>query len=145
MIGRDFIESARALAQSDRPCDLRSAVSRAYYASFHAALLICESQGIRFPKSIVHTKMPQCFDNSNVPGAQKVGRKLASLRDDRNNADYDVADLLFEDSGEASDRIRVAETIIDEIDSLVSEPTEYRNLAALLVTAARKLGIPVRV
>ena len=81
MNGREFLDSARRLSTSEHASDLRSSVSRAYYACYHAALSLCTGYGIRFSKhtTVSHSKMPQCFDNCNVPIARQVGQKLVSL------------------------------------------------------------------
>lgn len=145
MIGREFLDSAKTLAQSQKPCDLRSAVSRAYYASYHASLEMLQESGVRFPSgtSLAHTKMPQCLENTNADVATKVGRQLRSLRDDRNAADYDMSDTLFEDQVSVSDRVIIAERIIALIDSVAAQPSDYRNLCKLLAASAKKLGLHV--
>lgn len=86
MNGSEFIESARRLAESAECADLRSSVSRSYYAAYHAALVLIEGGGVRFGRTEAHGKMPMCYEQSNVPIATDVGRNLNSLRDDRNTA-----------------------------------------------------------
>jgi uncharacterized protein (UPF0332 family) len=143
MNGREFLDSAKTLGTSARPSDLRSAVSRAYYGSYHAALELLESAGVRFTKGTpeAHTKMSQCLDNSNVTDAEKVARELNSLRDDRNTADYDMADTVFEKSTNVQFRILAAEQIIKQIDALVAVQSDRDALRAILKARAKQLGV----
>ncbi len=92
MNGREFLDSARRLLTGGHASDLRSSVSRAYYAAFHAVFDFFADCGIRFSRHTTeaHTKMAQCLDNCNVAFAAELAAKLRSLRDDRNSADYDM-------------------------------------------------------
>lgn len=142
MDGREFLPCAERLAASSSAADLRSAVSRAYYAAFHAALAFFRSCGIRFSKNspAAHEKIPDCLDNSNIPDAVAVGRMLRSLRGSRNIADYDLESLVFEKEANVDLRIDAAKDIIKMIDDL---DADRANVATILKAKARALGIHV--
>lgn len=141
MDGRQFLESATRLAGSSHAADLRSAVSRAYYACYHAALTYFASCGVRFSTSSpdAHTKIPMCLDNCNIPVATTVSGKLRSFRDDRNCADYDMNDSKFEATRNVELRLALAKEILAEIDTLAAEP----NVRRILQAQARALGLLV--
>src|SRR5689334_13430925 len=124
MNGRDFLDSARRLSTSEHASDLRSSVSRAYYACYHAALSLCTGYGIRFSKNSTesHSKMPQCFDNCNVAIAKEVGKRLVSLREDRNSADYTMTDSMTEDAGNVALRIAIADEVMEAVDQCHALP-----------------------
>lgn len=144
MNGRAFIDSAKGLAESGTPTDTRSAISRAYYAAFHAARDFFWQCEIRFSEHSpeAHTKIPQCLDNSKAQVAIDLGGLLRSLREERNGADYRMTDLRFEDQDIAALRIAIAEQILAGIDSMLREP-DYSNIRRLLRPKARSLGLNV--
>jgi uncharacterized protein (UPF0332 family) len=145
MNGHEFLASAKRLSESPHAADLRSSVSRAYYAAYHVAHDFLVGCGIRFSSNTTeaHTKMPQCLENSNVADAVLVGRKLRSLRDDRNTADYELDDPVLEDSLNVAIRLRAAEQIVNSIDAIVAEHSESASLCAILRGRARSLGLRV--
>jgi hypothetical protein len=68
---------------------------------------------------------------------------LRSLRDDRNAADYDLDDLLLEDSLNVAIRLKAAEQIVSSIDAIAAEHSESASLCAILKARARALGLHV--
>jgi len=131
MNGRDFLATAQKLtAVGAVPPDLRSAMSRAYYAAYHAALEYCTRCGVTFSthSSDAHTTMPRCFDACTTAEAKDLYRMLNALRADRKTADYDLADSKFEGAANVTLRIKDAEKVIAKIDRLLQEPayTEVR-------------------
>ena len=89
----DFIVVAKDLSAGSNEAHWRSAVSRAYYGAFHAALQLLVSFGVAFPKtSSAHDKVSQCLQNCKSGALEEARRILASLRDKRNVADYRLDD-----------------------------------------------------
>jgi uncharacterized protein (UPF0332 family) len=85
----DFVALARILATGSGEAHWRSAVSRANYGCFHVALDFLSSLGVVLPRSAaVHDKVAYCLQNSGDADLTEAGRKLCSLREDRNLADY---------------------------------------------------------
>lgn len=51
MGGRDFLDLAVRLSEGRSEAELRTAVSRAYYAAFHVAKELLEDAGIALPNT----------------------------------------------------------------------------------------------
>lgn len=117
---REFISLAIRLSSSQREADLRSAVSRAYYGAFHVACEFLENCGIQLSgKDLygaeVHKKVRFCLRESGDFDAAKAREKLGSLRDKRNQADYDLKGTQF-DGRTVALQLRITQEIVDVVD-----------------------------
>lgn len=100
----------------------RSAISRAYYAVFHAACrYVTDVRGEALPRREKHEAVWSWFaPAAPIPGRTrletKVGSKGRRLRERRNDADYesgiDASKLL-------SDSMKLARELLDDIDELI--------------------------
>jgi uncharacterized protein (UPF0332 family) len=91
MNDRDFLPVARTLAAAGGEAELRSAVSRAYYAAFHAARDLLGRLGFAVPRADrAHEYLYRRLNNCALGPVVAAGRVLHSLRSRRNQADYDV-------------------------------------------------------
>jgi uncharacterized protein (UPF0332 family) len=91
MNGRDFLPVARMLAAGSGEAELRSAVSRAYYAAFHAARDLLDSLRFAVPRADrAHEYLYRRLNNCGLGLIVTAGRTLHSLRTRRNHADYEV-------------------------------------------------------
>lgn len=148
MDAADFISLAVRLSGSRREADLRTAVSRAYYGAFHLACGFVEDCGVRLAarelyKVEAHQKVRFCLDASRSDDAELVAEKLSSLRQQRNEADYDLDSLNFKNSSLAGLAIRAAQEIVDGLQRCRAEP-ELSDLRARMATYARDvLRLPV--
>src|SRR4051812_2866511 len=71
MNGRDFLSSARRLAAGPDEADWRSAVSRAYYAAFHAARDLLADLRFRTPRADrAHNYLYVRLNNCGEPSTQ---------------------------------------------------------------------------
>ncbi|HYN78462.1 MAG TPA: HEPN domain-containing protein [Lamprocystis sp. (in: g-proteobacteria)] len=89
------------------------AVSRAYYAAFHAVSALHLSQGRSFSS---HAQVIGQFNKDFVRTArfpQEFTRILARLFEDRQSGDYDVASAITAD--EARQDVADAEKIVDAV------------------------------
>ncbi len=109
MTGKEFIVLATKLAAEAGPAECRSAVSRAYYGAFHAAVALLARAGILLPPGPeAHQKVRFCLlQSGELPGTE-AGEKLESLRRDRNFADYDLRQSRSETSHFARRQVQVA-------------------------------------
>jgi hypothetical protein len=88
----EFLTLARAMLKSDSEINWRSCVSRAYYATFHAALPFAGRLGA--PKYFddgagCHERLIRRFDDKDNPLAiQRIARELRNLKKMRVDADY---------------------------------------------------------
>jgi uncharacterized protein (UPF0332 family) len=116
---QDFILLAHELSLGSREAHFRSCVSRAYYGAFHVACALVQSVGVVLPKGAsAHEKLSQCLQNAGDPELLATGKKLNSLRDFRNAADYRLDDPRFRNSEFASIQVANAQTIVASIDQV---------------------------
>ncbi|MEW5987996.1 MAG: hypothetical protein AB1791_15295 [Chloroflexota bacterium] len=97
----------------------RSAVSRAYYAAYHAAVETAQAKDNFIPAqtSDDHREIIEHFLYSLDPTYQRIGAELQRLRRDRNKADYD--DVLRERPGTMATRsLYTAKTLLVTLTSL---------------------------
>jgi uncharacterized protein (UPF0332 family) len=124
---RDFISLALRLTTSQNKADLRSAVSRAYYGAFHVARQLLIDVGLRWPRkesyaAEIHVKVRHCLSQSANLDAMFAGDQLWSLRDLRNQADYELDSIKFKSSAQVVPLVRVAMEIVDTLDRCRAEP-----------------------
>jgi uncharacterized protein (UPF0332 family) len=88
---RDFLSVANALAAGTTEAEWRSAVSRAYYAAFHAARQLFRDLGFRVPRGDqAHAYLWMRLSNCGNGQLIATGQNLRDLRSERNQADYDI-------------------------------------------------------
>lgn len=117
MNGRDFLATARHLAGHGTEADWRSAVSRAYYATFHAARDLLDLLRFRTPRADrAHNYLYVRLNNSGEPAVVQAANLLHDLRTRRNRADYDMRAAIT--GGDATDAIADAERILQTLDAL---------------------------
>ena len=87
---RKFLTVADALKHSSQEAEIRTAVSRAYYALFNHIRGYLAANNIELQDYRVHIILRRSIKNSGVQGAKAVARKMEDLWDDRRDADYDM-------------------------------------------------------
>lgn len=99
-----FLKLAERLCnQPDDEASLRSAVSRGYYALFHLAKNFVEKHVEKLPKDAKsHDKVYTYLNNCGVMEIVEVAGNLNDLRDERNDADYDLTTPRFSDPNVAN-------------------------------------------
>lgn len=125
----DFISLAIRLANSGNEADRRTAVSRAYYGAFHVARRFLIDCGIYFSQketyaAEIHRKVQYCLSECGYSDAVKASGHLRSLRDRRNEADYDLESAEFNTTASVLASVRVATEIVDVIQRCRSEPLD---------------------
>jgi len=123
----EFIVVAIRLCNSSNEADLRTAAGRAYYGAFHVALQFIVDCGVRFsPKETyaaeVHRKVRYCLSESGNADAIFAGGILRLLRNQRNEADYNLDSSGFKSPGTVSANVRVAPEVVDAIQRCRVEP-----------------------
>jgi uncharacterized protein (UPF0332 family) len=117
MNGRDFLRVARTLVVAGGEAEYRSAVSRAYYAAFHAARDLMGNLRFSVPRADrAHEYLYRRLNNSGLGPVVTAGRDLHVLRGRRNQADYDVG--LVVPIKAATDSVAEAEAILQTLDSI---------------------------
>ncbi|HET6878557.1 MAG TPA: hypothetical protein VFI31_00195 [Pirellulales bacterium] len=124
---RDFISLALRLSNSQNEADLRSAVSRAYYGAFHVARQFFFDVGLRWTRkesyaAEVHMKVRYCLSQAGEADALLASDQLWSLRDLRNQADYDLDSTRFKSAARVATAVRIAPEVVDAIQRCRVEP-----------------------
>jgi uncharacterized protein (UPF0332 family) len=136
MDGRDFLEVADDLITAMREADWRSAVSRAYYASFHVARQLLQDCGFQVPiADKAHAYLWRRLSNGGHADLQHAGQDLNALRTARNWADYDLDRPL--DQATAVDKAQNASDIIDLLRSVPTLPATQAQLTEAIKTYER--------
>lgn len=115
---QDFLNTANLLVNSSKQSDLRSSVSRSYYA----VILFYRDRFARaigfLPEKLgpgVHRFVPECFKESDSVNAKKIGEKIERIKADRTNADYKLSKTV---SGEkAGDCLKLARELLNYLIS----------------------------
>lgn len=107
------LEVAEKLLRSD---DYEDAVSRAYYAVFHAAqaLLLTEGERAETHKGVV--TLFGLFFVKTGKFKKDLGKYLANLKDERESGDYEVFSYIDRET---------AETAIEEAKEFIRESKAY--------------------
>ncbi|HEX7375462.1 MAG TPA: hypothetical protein VF278_00040 [Pirellulales bacterium] len=124
---RDFISLALRFSASKNEAELRSAVSRAYYGAFHVAKQFLVDVGLRWPRkesyaAEIHMKVRHCLSQSRNADALLASDLLWSLRDLRNQADYDLDSPKFKITARATTVVRLAPELVDALQRCRLEP-----------------------
>ena len=140
MTGSEFLACAERLAASKHEADLRSAVSRAYYAAFHEAQALLRDCGVRLPRTEqAHVKMTFCLQDCGEAVAEEVGHSIEFLRNQRKVADYELDNSRFTDAHRVQTETARARRVKDNLDRCRKSAT----FATRLRNQARLLGLPV--
>jgi uncharacterized protein (UPF0332 family) len=128
---RDFLLVATRLAAATTEAEWRTAVSRAYYAAFHVARRLLSDLQFIVPRADrAHQYLVFRLSNSGEAPVEQAGRDLETLRRLRNRADYDEVPPLTQPQAAAA--VRVAEGIIQTLDSARVEPARTRIRDAMI-------------
>jgi uncharacterized protein (UPF0332 family) len=129
---RDFLVLATRLATGTTEADWRTAVSRAYYATFHIARHLFADWHFAVPRADrAHQYLVFRLSNSGEPVVEQAGRDLETLRRLRNRADYDEVPALSQPHAAAA--VPLAEGIIQTLDAARQEPARTRVRDAMIV------------
>src|SRR5438046_4645269 len=93
--GRDFLTLAELWVKGTSEAEWRTAISRAYYATFHAARELLRELGFVVPRDdSAHRYLIYRLNNAQHPSAERAGLDLDRLRSDRNAADSDLRSAI---------------------------------------------------
>jgi uncharacterized protein (UPF0332 family) len=113
---QDFLNTANLLVNSSKESDLRTSVSRSYYA----VILFYRNY---FAKAVgflpdkldyaVHNFVPECFSASASIEAKKIGEKIVRIKADRTSADYKLSKTVSRNK--AGDCLKSARKLINDL------------------------------
>lgn len=118
----EFVSLAVKLSNGRQEAELRTAVSRAYYGTFHSARELLEECGIAFPPNElfgadVHRKVRFCLANTGNADVTLVSNRLNYLRRRRNIADYDLKSDQFNAANQKNAKAAIL-AAIEIVDAL---------------------------
>jgi hypothetical protein len=115
----EYLDLAAELAERSEEAALRSAISRAYYASLGRARELLESEGEVFPlDGSVHNLVWQVFADSSDDRRFYIAVDGRWLRLNRNSADYDSE--LTDAGVRARQAVRKARTVLAALERVRS-------------------------
>jgi len=129
---REFYTLASELVTRSRASEIRTAISRAYYAAHNVGAEILSEMGFRISKgSACHADVWNRLRNSSDLDVSKVGLQLAELHSKRILADYRL------NQGEGENRVTVQALVeatrrmIKTLDECRSEPRRLQIIKAI--------------
>lgn len=128
--GRDFLLVANDLLAGDTEAKWRSAVSRAYYAAFHAARKFLTACGFSVPRAhVAHSYDWLRLANTGEPTTESAASGLNVLRGKRNQADYEIDATLSQ--AEAATQVRDANNVVRHLEAASSDPIKTQVMTAI--------------
>ncbi len=129
---RDYLTLASNLQGGATEAEWRSAISRAYYASFHMARLLLLDLGFRVPHADrAHGYLWLRLSNSGHSETAIAGRRLSQLRRERNWADYDDRRAITRNF--TVQGVQWAREIIQSLDTASIEPVRTQITDAMKI------------
>lgn len=127
---REFYDLAGRLVKINSRAEIRSAISRAYYAAFHVGLQVLGGMDPKW-KTLNHDKLPAYLDHSDDPEFKEIASQMNDFRQARNRADYNLDDPKAEDKNQATLLFLQAEHIMKTLEERGRGPNRKRIVDAL--------------
>ncbi|MCI0357412.1 MAG: hypothetical protein L0211_02880 [Planctomycetaceae bacterium] len=138
----EFLVLAVRLSASSGEAERRSAISRAYYAIFHAARLVVEDCGVVRPSTAeVHDKLAKCLQNGRDVELAMVGDKLNMFRAARNSADYRLNDQSFTNGKFVALQLAMARETADSLAASHARIPSFRTTLRAYARDVLKLAL----
>lgn len=133
MKAREFHKLASALIGQSNSAEIRTAISRAYYAIFDLAAQFLTHSGLKLSRTNVHVAVQHRLQNCGDPEIQRVGSQLTDLASKRVRADYDLSDELIEDQKTASVVIAQVDRMMQAMEKcLLDQPRKQAIITAIM-------------
>ncbi len=123
MDGQQFLEISKKHLNIPSEAAYRSAVSRAYYALFHAVATFTASLGfpsVKGPQA--HGQLPARLNSCGVEEGMQIGRWLKELHRQRLSADYDLASEGFSPQFRSAVWVAQAEQAVIKLNAIAASP-----------------------
>ena len=129
---REFHTLASELVTRSRASEIRTAISRAYYAAHNVGAEILSELGFRISKgSACHADVWNRLRNSSDLDVSKVGIQLAELHSQRILADYRLNRREVESRVTAQALVETARRMIKTLDECRREPKRLQIIKAI--------------
>ncbi len=129
---REFHRLASQLVGGTSPAEFRTAISRAYYATYNVAVEILEDMGFRISKGPAgHGEVQNRLSNSGDAEVMRVGSQLTDLHSRRIQADYRLDRTDVENIKTARALVEQARRMIQTLDECRSGSQRAQIIAAI--------------
>src|SRR5436190_2161970 len=125
---RDYLIQASDLVGKEAPtaADLRSAVSRAYYAAFNVAVALLKKMGVKAPENWEgHKLVAEALRYSEDQKVQAASHEMDDLRKARWKADYDMEDDEVEHQRTAAKFVARAKQAVKKLDECEADAARF--------------------
>ena len=137
-----FQELAMELVRKSRPvaAELRTAISRGYYAAYHVGVRWFETLGFVIPQGPGgHGEVARRLQNSGDPDLELVGRQLQRCHRQRIQADYQLHDQDVETANTARLCILQTAQIVQSLDACLTDASRRSHVQQAIRAWERKI------
>jgi len=129
---REFQTLASELVLRNRASDIRTAISRAYYAAYNVGVEILTELGFKISEGPSgHGEVRNRLNNSGDNEAAKVSSQLNTLHTKRLHADYRLNMKDIENQKTAEALVQLAGKMIKSLDACRSAPKRNQIIKAI--------------
>lgn len=114
----NFMVLAKKMQAASEESERRTAINRAYYAVYNHLAGFFRKNDLPVPRNVSgHTRVVDYLSNSNINNAGTIASYVRDLRQERNDADYEMEQTRF---GVNTSQLIVmkAEMTLEEFDNL---------------------------
>lgn len=140
---RDFLRHAEATAEHPDAASQRTALSRAYYATYNVAADLLRALRLRLPPGHAgHEVVRDYLLHSGHSSMQRAAAALANLQSLRVKADYVLRDPHPERPPVVREALARAGRTIADLDAIVADPAARARMSAAIRAWRRGAGGP---
>lgn len=127
---KPFLDLAQSLSRkSSNEAALRTSVSRSYYALFNLLKQFLKDNNFSLPKAAAaHGIVYHALYHCDVDEAASIAKDLDELREDRNDADYDLELTKFQEANTVVLLFLKAQTAYNGFEQLVGNRANRRKV-----------------
>jgi len=115
---RHFQQLASELVNGSSVAHMRTAISRAYYASYNVSVEILKNMGFSISEGPSgHGQIQRYLNNCGNQNVNKIGSQIMDLHSRRIDADYRLNKTSVENPKTAKALVKQAEKMIDALDT----------------------------
>ncbi len=129
---REFQKLASDLVLRKGPAEIRTSISRAYYATYNVGAEILTGMGFKIREGFGgHGDVRNRLSNSSDSEIMRVGSQLSNLHTMRIHADYRLNRKDVENQKTAQSQVEQAERMIEILDGCCFEPRRSQIIKAI--------------
>jgi uncharacterized protein (UPF0332 family) len=141
MKSTEFLDLAKKLLSKDSPANIRTAISRSYYAVHHFGSKALSDMGFHINEGPSgHGDVWNRFLNSGNSEIKSVGSSLATLHSHRRKADYKLEDKEIETLNTAKFQVILAEQALGKMKKTL-KGTNKENIIPAIKTWEKNVGV----